>query len=144
MGENRLKITQTVEEQLRQKRGVTEILEETRINSLSGYLNLIMGRRGISADALAELSVLNRASLYRILNGSTKRPHRNALLRIALTLELDLEEVQLLLKRAMCAQLTGSIPRDIIIMDGIIHRRGIDEINRRLTKHRQSDLYARD
>ena len=135
--------TELMEQQLMQHFPASELLGEVPRQSLPGYLNLMIGRRGLSTDAVAELSALNRASLYKILNGSTRSPSRNVLLRLALTLELEFHETQDLLKLGGQASLSGQRERDILISDGIIHRRSIDEVNNRLLSYGFADLYKK-
>ena len=122
----------------------TTLIRKMTELTLQSYLNKLMGKRRISTDALAELAGLNRASLYKILNGSTKHPQRNVVLRLALVLRLSFEETQELLSRSRNATLTGSSARDIILSHGIIQQRSIDEVNRRLAAHDFPDLFSKE
>ena len=92
MGKSEKFTTQAMLEQLQKQVSVSALVEKAEKTSLPGFLNQMMGKKGITTDALAELSALNRASLYKILNGSTKKPQRNVLLRLALTLQLSFQE----------------------------------------------------
>lgn len=136
--------TQAMENELRREVSPTELIGRLPQESLQGCLNQYMGRAGISTDALAELAALNRASLYKILNGATRQPQRNVLIRLALVLRLSFDETQTLLRRGGRAAISGSRARDIIISDGIINHRSIDEVNRRLQTHYFIDLYSKD
>lgn len=136
--------TKAMVDQLEKQVSASVLIRLAAANNLPGYLNQLMGKRNISTDALAELSALNRASLYKILNGSTRKPKRNVLLRLALTLQIDFQEAQTLLKYGGRAALSGSRGRDIIISDGIINRKTIDDVNQRLQNYRFADLYAKD
>ena len=110
--------------------------------SLSDLLNTALGQRGISVAAAAELSGINRTSLYKIMDG-TVQPQRNTLLRLALTLEMDFEQCQQLLKAGSAAQLTSSRLRDRIIMVGLLNQEPLDEISRTLDEQGFIDLYAK-
>ena len=110
--------------------------------SLSELLNTALGRRGISVAAAAELSGINRTSLYKIMDG-TVQPQRNTLLRLALTLEMDFEQCQQLLKAGSAAQLTSSRLRDRVIMVGLLNREPLDEISRVLDEQGFINLYAK-
>lgn len=144
MAEDRRRFdTKTMERRLRDRVSASALLQHADPQGLPGYLDHLMGRRGISTDALAELSGLNRASLYKILNGSTRAPQRNVLLRLALTLRLSFDEAQQLLKYGGQASLSGQRGRDILISDGIIHQKSIDEVCARLREYRFPDLYGK-
>ena len=68
---------------------------------------------------------------------------RNTLLRLALTLEMDFEQCQQLLKAGSAAQLTSSRLRDRIIMVGLLNQEPLDEISRTLDEQGFIDLYAK-
>lgn len=110
--------------------------------SLSSLLNTALGQRGISVAAAAELSGINRTSLYKIMDG-TVQPQRNTLLRLALTLEMDFEQCQQLLKSGSVAQLSSSRLRDRIILVGLLNKDPLDEISRVLDEQGFVDLYAK-
>lgn len=99
--------------------------------SLSACLNELMGPSGLSATALAELASLHRSSVFRILSGDTT-PSRNVLLSLAIVLELEYEEVQTLLKCGECAPLSGSRPRDVMILDGLVKKKSLGDIDEQL------------
>ena len=71
------------------------------------------------------------------------QPQRNTLLRLALTLEMDFEQCQQLLKAGSAAQLTSSRLRDRIIMVGLLNREPLDEISRTLDEQGFINLYAK-
>ena len=136
--------TELMEKQLLDEIPASTLIHLVSTDSLPGYLNHLMGKRNISADVLAGLAALNRASLYKILNGTTKTPSRNVLLRLGLAMRLGFQDTQLLLKLGGRATLSGERKRDILISDGIIHKRSIDEINARLLRHKFSSLYEKE
>ncbi len=136
--------TRAMENALRQDISPTELIGDLAKNSLHSYLVGLMGKRGITTDALAELAALNRASLYRILNGTTRHPQRNVLIRLALVLRLSFDETQQLLHYGGCAQLSGNRARDIIISNGIIKNSTIDDVNAHLQAHYFLDLYGKE
>ena len=146
MGEYREENTKTraMEKALRQDTSPTALIGELSQKTLRSYLIGLMGKRGISTDALAELAALNRASLYKILNGVTRQPQRNVLIRLALVLCLSFEETQQLLHIGGRAQLSGNRARDIIISNGIIKNSNIEDVNAHLQAHYFSDLYSKE
>ena len=136
--------TEAMKRQLLEGVSPEALLEYVSPDTLQGYLNLLLGRRGMSVDVLAGLAALNRASLFKILNGTTKNPLRNVLFRLALALGLGFEETQLLLKLAGRAPLSGERKRDVFVSDGIIHRKSIDDVCAVLRAYGFSDLYGKD
>ena len=119
-----------------------ELTHQVALPSLPSCLNEFMGRRGISTDALAGLAVMNRASLFKVMNGGMK-PSRNVLIRLALALQLTCEEAQVLLKCGNCAALSAGRPRDVILMHAIIHQRSMDEVDRYLTSQGMMGLFGK-
>ena len=138
------KITPTEHAILRLKNGVpvTHILQDTQSPSMGDYLYGFLCKTDRSMEAISGLAGLNKSTIYRILNGEVS-PQRNVLLRLARTLEMDLSETQKLLKIGKVASLSGSDPRDIIIMDGIMRSRDIVDICNRLMRSGYSDLYSK-
>ena len=136
--------TKAMEKLLVEHMSPADILNRLSGQTLSSYINYLMGRRNLSTDVIAELSAINRSSLYRILNGRTKSPQRNVLLRLALTMQLSFQETQDLLKYGCQASLSSQRGRDILISDGIIHHKSIEDVNERLRLYHFPDLYSRE
>jgi len=65
------------------------------------------------------------------------------LLRLSRVLGMNLSETQKLLKIGDLASLSGSSPRDIVIIDGILRELDIIDINNRLEKNGFSDLFSK-
>ena len=95
-----------------------------------------------SVETIAGLAGLNKSSLYRILNAEVS-PQRNVLLRLSRVLGMNLTETQKLLKIGDLASLSGSSPRDIVIIDGILRELDIIDINNHLEKNGFSDLFSK-
>ena len=123
---------------------VAELMKQEKMYfpSISGVLNELLGRKNKTVEALAELSGMNPATIYRFMNNE-RNPSRNALLRIAITLELSISETQVLLKSGNCASLSASRERDLIIMDGLVNKKYFDDINQALIDKNLTDLNSR-
>ena len=121
---------------------VTKILQETRSPTLGDYLFEFLCKTNRSTEAIAGLAGLNKSSLYRILNAEVC-PQRNVLLRLSRIVNMNLSETQKLLKLGNLASLSGSNPRDIVIIDGILRNLDIVDINNNLTKNGFSDLFSK-
>lgn len=96
------------------------------MESVASLLNAHMGRRGMSTDVLFERIGMNRATGYRIMNGQ-RRPSRSALICLALELQMDYEQTQKLLKVGRLAQLSPRDGRDLLILHGIMHAKGLGD-----------------
>ena len=121
---------------------VTKILQETRSPTLGDYLFEFLCKTNRSTETIAGLAGLNKSSLYRILNAEVC-PQRNVLLRLSRIVNMNLSETQKLLKLGNLASLSGSNPRDIVIIDGILRNLDIVDINNNLTKNGFSDLFSK-
>lgn len=118
---------------------VTQLLHEATGPALGDYLFQFLCRTTCSVETIAGL---NKSSLYRILNAEVS-PQRNVLLRLSRVLGMNLSETQKLLKIGDLSSLSGSSPRDIVIIDGILRGLDIVDINNRLTKNGFSDLFSK-
>ncbi len=123
---------------------VAEILKQQKIvyPSINEALLSFSGKKNMSYEALADFSGINKATIYKIANRKLN-PGRNVLLRIAFALHLSLAETQVLLKAGQKAQLSASKSRDLIIMDGIIHEKFVDDVNKELANKEFPDLNAK-
>ena len=117
---------------------VTQLLHEANGPALGDYLFQFLRKTPRSVETIAGLAGLNKSSLYRILNAQ-----RNVLLRLSRVLGMNLSETQKLLKIGDLASLSGSSPRDIVIIDGILRELDIIDINNRLEKNGFSDLFSK-
>ncbi len=110
--------------------------------SLSNYLNYLLGRRDIPLSILAELAGINRATLYKILSGSTN-PSRNLMLRLGLELQINYDEMQKLLKLSNCAALSGTRRRDVFIINAIVNKQSISILEDVLQKNQMEGILSR-
>ncbi len=89
--------------------------------SISDYLAYLLERYQFSKQAVIRAANLERSNGYQIFNGY-RTPRRNALLRIALGMQLTLEETQYLLKLALRGELYPRNRRDAAIIYCITHK----------------------
>lgn len=139
---NKLSPTHSVINLLKQGKSLENILEEVNLPSLGAYIFEFICKTNCSVEVIAGFADLNKTSLYRILNGEIN-PHRNVLLRLSRVLNMNIDETQQLLKCGNVALLSGRRPRDVVIMDGIIHNNDIADINENLEKHKMPDLFSK-
>ena len=123
---------------------VRDIMKHEKIvfPTLSGVLNELIGSKNLTVEIVAGRADIDPATIYRFMS-KKRNPSRNALLRIAMGMELSLEETQVLLKSGNCAALSASRERDLEIMNGIINKKYYDEVNAALIKKNLPDLDGR-
>ena len=99
---------------------VAEIMKREKIifPTISSVLNEMMGAKGLNMEDVAGRADIDPATIYRFMS-KKRNPSRNALIRIAMGMELSLEETQILLKSGNCAALSASRERDLEIMNRI-------------------------
>ena len=125
--------TKLAVELLEQGKTMEDVMQICQMPSLGKYLFEFICKAGWSVEATAEFADMNKTSLYRILNGETRKPQRNVLLRLARVLRMNVDETQQLLKCGDNATLSGSRPRDIVIMGGIVNDMDLYDLDKSLT-----------
>jgi len=134
--------TLTVQQLLEQGHSYEEIQELIKQASFAGVIGELMAVHDMTVDMVAGAAEIDPATIYRFMK-QERKPSRNALLRIALAMELNMEETQRLLKSGNCSTLSGTRNRDLVIMEGIVHKKDFVEVNEALTKHGFEDLNKR-
>ncbi len=131
--------TVTVVKMIGKGYSIDELSKRATLPSLASYLNEMMGRKHYSVEVTAGFAGLNPATIHKIMTRKIT-PSRNALLRLALALELSFEETQTLLKSGSCAALSGSRHRDLYIIKGLEEHMNFVEVNKLLTDNDFADL----
>lgn len=123
---------------------VQKILKEEHVSfsNFAGVFNELMGLKGLTVDIIAGRAEIDPATIYRFMK-EQRNPSRNALLRIALSMELTMEETQRLLKSGNCSTLSITRERDWLIMDAVIHKKDFTQVNELLTTKGHPDLSGR-
>ncbi len=94
---------------------------------LAGY----MAERGMNAAQLSEAALLSRSFTYQLCSGE-RRPGRDIVLRLALVLELTVEQTQAFLRAAQWGALYPRVVRDAVIIFAIQNRLGVPATDERL------------
>ena len=87
-------------------------------------LSQYMRERDLTAAQLSETALLSRSFTYQICSGE-RRPSRDIILRLALVLELSVDETQALLRTAQRGALYPRVMRDAVILFALRNRMGI-------------------
>lgn len=122
--------------------GSLDELPKEKTPTLADVLNEYIGKRDMAIKTIAELSGINNSTIHRILNNEM-HPSRNTLLRLAFILNLTFEDTQVLLKAGNRSLLSGSRERDRIIMQGIVQKRHLGDINDELNIKGFNDLLSK-
>lgn len=137
-----INMTEAAIEKLKKGVPLTQVIRGSDSQTVGDYLYSFLSNTSKSVEAVAGLADLNKSSLYRILNAETN-PQRNVLLRLSRILEMNLTETQTLLKLGGHATLSGSSPRDIVIISGILKEQDIIDISTVLSENGFADLFAK-
>ena len=98
---------------------------------LTDYLNQLLQEKGMSKPEVIRRAEMNEIYGYQIFAGK-RQPSRDKLIALSLGFQLALDEIQQLLKYSGAAPLYPKNKRDAIIIFGILHGKGIVEINDQL------------
>ncbi len=99
--------------------------------TLDGHLQAQLQKSGVSASVLMQRMLVSKPFVYQILNG-TRKPGRDILLRMALALELSLEETQRLLTVAQRGVLYPRVRRDAALIYAVQHHYTLTETDEAL------------
>lgn len=96
--------------------------------SLSEYLNMLVQKHGIKKSDAIRRAELAEVYGYQIFSG-LRIPERKKLLSLAVGMQLDLEEMQSLLKSSGYAPLYAKNPFDCVVIFGVCKKLTVAEIN---------------
>ena len=102
---------------------------------LSGY----MAERGLSVGQLSEEALLSRSFTYQLCSGE-RAPSRDMILRLALVLELSVDETQDLLRSAQRGELYPRVERDAVVIFALKERMGVLAADEQLLMRGQETL----
>ena len=111
------------------------MLKETLAEILKNFLI----KKGLKKSDVIKKSELSEVYAYQIFSG-IRTPERKKLLCLAIGMELNLDETQILLKCAKYSPLYVKLPFDSIIIYGICKKLSIIQINELLFKYNLETL----
>lgn len=94
-------------------------------------LDELMRERDLNATQLSETALLSRSFTYQLCSGERK-PSRDIVLRLALVLELSVEQTQAFLRTAQRGALYPRVARDAVIIFALQNRMGILDTDEQL------------
>lgn len=108
-------------------------------DELSVYLTNILEKKGFVKAAVIKKSELSEVMGYQIFSG-VRNPSRDSLISVCVAMELDINEIQEILKVASFAELYPKSKRDSIIINGIGNKKSVAQINETLYENEESTL----
>lgn len=86
---------------------------------LHAYLNQLLQEKNLSKAEVIKKSLININYAYHIFLGKRKNPSRDKIIALGLSMQLNLEEMQYLLRYAGCGALYPRNSRDAIIISAV-------------------------
>ena len=102
---------------------------EEFVMPLGEYLEKLLAQKNLTKKEVIERSDLNREYVYHIFSGLKKNPSRQKILAIAMAMELDLEEIQYLLRYAGFGLLYPRNQWDAIIISAVEQKFTVAQTN---------------
>ena len=96
--------------------------------NIKDLLQELFARSGLTKAELARRSGVSEVYLYQLFSG-IRRPSRDRLIALAISMNVSLEEMQELLRHGGFAELYARDKRDAILIFGISHRMTLHELN---------------
>lgn len=103
--------------------------QEEFVMPLGEYLEKLLAQKNLTKKEVIERSDLNREYVYHIFSGLKKNPSRPKILAIAMAMELDLEEIQYLLRYAGFGVLYPRNQWDAIIISAVEQKFTVAQTN---------------
>lgn len=108
-------------------------LNKVKTTKLSVYLREIVFQTCENIAEAFKDSPLSASYVYQILNGD-RIPSRDKLIILAFILEMNLHQLNRALKYAEKSELYVKNQRDSVIMHGIIHKKSLESVNKKLSE----------
>ena len=103
--------------------------QEEFVMPLGEYLEKLLAAKNLTKKEVIERSDLNREYVYHIFSGLKKNPSRPKILAIAMAMELDLDEIQYLLRYAGFGVLYPRNQWDAVIISAVEQKFTVAQTN---------------
>lgn len=107
---------------------------------ISAFLTSLYEICGLSKAELARRAEMSEVYLHQVFSGR-RRPSRDRLLCLCVSMEVSLEDTQRLLRQVGYAPIYLKLKRDAIIGHGILHHTPLTEINDKLFSENERTLF---
>lgn len=99
------------------------------VTPLNEYLQKLLEEKNLERTEVIERAGLNREYVYHIFSGTKKNPSRPKLLALAIAMDLNLEEIQYLLRYAGLGILYPRNSWDAVIISAVEQKLNVLETN---------------
>jgi transcriptional regulator with XRE-family HTH domain len=106
---------------------------------LGELLTQFLEEQGLTKPEIVKRSDLSEVYVYQIFSG-LRKPERKKLLCLSIAMELNLEQIQTLLKCSGYAPLYVKRPFDSVVMYGICNKQTVGQINELLFEYKLETL----
>lgn len=113
---------------------IDDVLPEVADYDFLSYLTYLIQKSGIKNSELFEKAQLERSYGYQILKGR-RVPSRNKVIALALSMNLNLDETNRLLKLADHGTLYANVKRDAVIIYCLVRHYSLIETNEALASY---------
>lgn len=113
--------------------------KEMNAPTFTQQLAELMARQGMNAAQLSEAALLSKSFTYQLCSGE-RQPSRDIVLRLALVMNLSLDEAQSLLRTAQRGALYPRVIRDAILIFALKNHLGIQATHEQLLARDQAGL----
>jgi len=103
--------------------------DEFNDNPFISYLNNLISIKSLKKSDLIVSANISKQYLYELFTNKKKKPSRETVIKLAFGLKLDLEETNLLLKRAGYSSLYPRIKRESVIIYCLLKGKNLIETN---------------
>ena len=140
----REKSTDDLKQELMEQASLDQYITENEAyfveTDLTEVLAKLYEKCGFSKAELARRAGMSEVYLHQVFSGR-RRPSRDRLLCLCISMETSLEETQQLLKRVGYPPLYPKLKRDAIISHGLLHHTPLAEINDKLFSENEKTLF---
>ncbi|MEY8319946.1 helix-turn-helix transcriptional regulator [Lachnospiraceae bacterium 46-61] len=93
------------------------------------YLNQLLSEKSLKKSDLISYANISKQYLYELFTNKKKKPSRDTVIKLAFALHLNLEETNLLLKKAGFSSLYPKIKRESVIIYCILKKESLISTN---------------
>ena len=114
---------------LNSDRSTEELVKEAHEITYKAYMQYLMNKYDVQANTIVRLSGLAKRSAYKVINGENKKPSKDRIYRVALSIGVSVEECDILFCLANAGGFFLQNPRDIILARGLIEKKNVIDVD---------------
>lgn len=129
--------------ELKEEKNLKSYLSRNRnefVIPLREYLKNLLKEKNLDLTEIVKTCGINRVYAYQIFSGTKKNPSRKKILAIGIAMNLNLEEIQYLLKHAEQSPLYPRSQWDSIIISAVEQKLNVRETNELLYELGETEI----